>query len=502
MSLACYHQFCTPLARMNKKLDLTSEAPEYARAPELEKYLSLINTLKGREEFLLDENGIIISTNLEAVNITGYEEYEVIGKDFSIFYLDEEKEKALKDLQRAMTLGQIVVTGLRVKKRGIRFWAKMKIVHVVEKGFFKITLQDSTHRALSNMRVQSIRDEYLAIFNNPFVGAFKFRMADFKMMMCNQKTLEITAIPSSDNLYFNSIFNSPLQFEQFLLLLKQEKRVEGFQFLINAGKNPQGNWGVISARSFDNQGFVEGVLMDISEQYNQMVELQRINSELDNFTYHASHDLRAPLTTIMGLVNLGEKENSIEISRSYYEMIRSKINHLDLLLKDLISVSYNSKAEVAVKSFSFKEEVALILESMKYPGHPFRIEVDIKQDLGFGSDPIRLRTILRNLLSNAFKYFNPTINRPYIGLVIEVDPKCAAIHLKDNGIGIEREYKDKIYNIFFRGTTRSTGSGLGLYIVKSMIDKLEGKIFVESIPEEGTTFSLIIPNRLGAEAQA
>jgi PAS domain S-box-containing protein len=490
---------------MNKKLDLTREAPDPSGALESDKYLSLINTLKGREEFLLDENGIIISTNLEAVNITGYEEYEVIGKHFSIFYLDEEKEKALKDLQRAMALGQIVVTGLRVKKRGIRFWAKMKVVHAVEKyprGFFKVLLQDSTHRALSNLRVQSIRDEYLAIFNNPFVGAFKFRMADYKMIMCNQKTLEITAIPNSDNLYFNTIFNSSLQFEQFLLLLKQEKRVEGFQFLINAGKNPQGNWGVISARSFNNQGFVEGVLMDISEQYNQMIELQRINAELDNFTYHASHDLRAPLTTIMGLVNLGEKENSIEISRSYYEMIRNKINHLDLLLKDLISVSYNSKAEVAIKSFSFKEEVPLILESMKYPGHPFRIEVDIKQDHRFGSDPIRLRTILRNLLSNAFKYFNPIVTRPYIGLTIEVDLKCAAIHLKDNGIGIEREYKEKIYNIFFRGTTRSTGSGLGLYIVKSMIDKLEGKIFVESIPEEGTTFSLIIPNRFEADVQS
>src|SRR4051812_26708561 len=107
---------------MNMKLNsinLKNETDKDISTLELEKYLSLIGTLKGREEFLLDENGIIISSNLESVNITGYEEFEVIGKHFSMFYMAEEKEKAFKDLVRAISLKQIIVTGLRVKKRGV-----------------------------------------------------------------------------------------------------------------------------------------------------------------------------------------------------------------------------------------------------------------------------------------------------------------------------------------------------------------------------------------------
>src|SRR6187549_3287917 len=93
---------------------------------EFKKYSSLINILKDQEEFWLDNAGIIISSNLEAVNITGYEEYEILGKHISFFYLPEEKDKAESDLKKAESFGQTFVTGLRVKKRGAPFWAKMR----------------------------------------------------------------------------------------------------------------------------------------------------------------------------------------------------------------------------------------------------------------------------------------------------------------------------------------------------------------------------------------
>jgi PAS domain S-box-containing protein len=480
-------------------INLKNETDKDISTLELEKYLSLIGTLKGREEFLLDENGIIISSNLESVNITGYEEFEVIGKHFSMFYMAEEKEKAFKDLVRAISLKQIIVTGLRVKKRGVTFWAKTKIRYSTDthgRTFFKVAVQDTTHRALSNMRVQSIRDEYLAIFNNPFVGAFKFRMSDYQILMCNPKTLEITAHSNSDNLHVDSFFNSASEFEQLIALLKRDKKVEGFQFLIQNTENTDYTWGVISARYFENQDFVEGVLLDVSEQHNQMIELKRINSELDNFTYHASHDLRAPLTTIMGLVNLGEQQDTVENGRAYFEMIRNQITRLDVLLKDLISVSYNSKSEIANTPFYFDDEVKTIFKSLEYPGHPFRIEVKVlPEHVNFSTDPVRLRTILRNLLSNAFKYYNPNIRLPFIKLNVQINEHNALIQLKDNGIGIEKEYTEKIYDIFFRGTIRSSGSGLGLYIVKSMVEKLGGAISVDSTIYEGTIFTVSIPNQ-------
>ena len=114
----------------------------------LNKHTSLLHILNGEEEFILDQAGFIIGSNLEAVNVTGYEEYEVIGKHISIFYRPDESEKATSDLEKAYRLGNTIVTGMRVKKRGVNFWAKMKIKFIARPcqadPSFSVILQDAT----------------------------------------------------------------------------------------------------------------------------------------------------------------------------------------------------------------------------------------------------------------------------------------------------------------------------------------------------------------------
>lgn len=464
-----------------------------------DKYSSLLHILNGEEEFMLDQHGLIIGSNLEAVNVTGYEEYEIIGKHISIFYLPEEMGKATADLEKAQRIGSTVVTGLRVKKRGVNFWAKMKIKHVnptlPEGPRFNVILQDSTHRVLSKERIRSLKDEYLAIFNNPFVGTFKFKMDDYRMLMCNQKALEILGTQNSTNPRLDSFFASIEQFELFISDLQENKKLESFKFLVQDVERQQQKWVLISARYFEAQGFAEGVLLDITEQYIQMMELQRVNAELDNFVYHASHDLRSPLTSIMGLVNLGLRETSGDVMHNYFHMIRGRIDHLDILLKDLISVSYNNGVDKNYELFDFKEEADSILKLLKHPDHNISVTLDVWQQGEFKTDPVRMRTILRNLLSNAFKYYNPEATIPYIHLTIRVRPSHCAILLRDNGIGIRQEFKNRIYEMFFRATERSAGTGLGLYIVKSTVEKLNGKISFESTVNIGTTFLVTIPNQ-------
>ncbi|GHN02189.1 hypothetical protein WSM22_36780 [Cytophagales bacterium WSM2-2] len=486
-----------PQVVKERTLNVVATSEKDLRQMELEKYLSLINTLKGHEEFLLDDEGVIISSNLEAVNITGYEEYEIIGKHLRIFYTPEDAGKAEEDLRKAASVDGVVVTGIRLKKRGITFWAKMKIkpwFNDSQKRFFKVTLQDNTHRTLSRLKVQSFRDEFLAIFNNPFIGTFKFKKSDFKVVMCNQKALDITGQPNSDHLSFSQIFSCKTQWKQFVDLLENEKKVEGFQFIINDNRTLEKNWGLISARYFESQGFVGGVLMDISEQYHHVNELQRVNTELENFTYHASHDLRAPLTTIMGLANLGSKESSIDTVHHYFEMIQMRIQHMDTLLKDLVSISYNSKVEIKPESFNFKNEISALIEALQGPYPQVKVELSTIQPQDFLTDITRMRMILRNLFSNSLKYYNRENDSPYLVIKVKAGLTHAAIKIQDNGIGIERSYKDKIFDMFFRATTESTGSGLGLYIAKSMLEKLSGKIAVESTVKNGTTFLITVPN--------
>ncbi|HMI66196.1 MAG TPA: ATP-binding protein, partial [Cyclobacteriaceae bacterium] len=282
--------------------------------------------------------------------------------------------------------------------------------------------------------------------------------------------------------------------ETFISSLREQKKMEGYKFQVQDENTHRENWAVISARYFEAQGFAEGVLFDITDQYSQMMELQRVNAELDNFIYHASHDLRSPLTSIMGLVNLGLKEPDVKVVHDYLGMIRSRIDHLDILLKDLISVSYNNGDEKQYEPFDFEEEVNSISKLLKNPDQDFKITAEVSQPCDFKTDPIRMRTILRNLISNAFKYYNPEVSTPFIHLTVRVAPTHCAILLKDNGIGIHQAFKNKVFNMFFRATERSAGSGLGLYIVKSMVEKLKGRISFESTLNVGTTFLLTVPN--------
>lgn len=463
---------------------------------ELAKYASLLHILNGEEEFILNRLGTIIGSNLEAVNVTGYEEYEVIGKHISIFYRPEEIAKAQADLDKAYRLGSTVVTGLRLKKRGVSFWAKMKISRLGSESSegpnFKVILQDATHRALSKERIRTLRDEYLSLFNNPFVGTFKFKLDGYGLLMCNRKALDIWGAQSSHDLRLDRFFSSLEQFELFISLLRKEKKVEGFKFLVHDEKGQHENWALISARLFEAQGFAEGVLLDISEQYSQMMALQRVNSELDSFVYHASHDLRSPLTSILGLVHLGLKETAN--APDYLKMIQKRVEHLDSLLKDLISVSYNNTVRTEHQAFDFEQEVQTLLNVLHTPEHPVKITTDISQQIDFKTDAVRMRTILRNLLSNSFKYYNPDVATPAVHLSVRVGKSCCAILLRDNGIGIHQKFKNKVFDMFFRATDRSAGSGLGLYIVKSMVEKLRGRISFESTLNVGTTFLVSIPN--------
>jgi PAS domain S-box-containing protein len=470
------------------------------RNAKLDKYASLIHILNGQEEFLLDEQGFIVSSNLEVVNVTGYEEYEVLGKHISIFYLASESDKCALDIQRAKNLGRNIVTGMRLKKKGASFWAKMKIESIKSNTQsapkYKVVLQDATHRALSDFRVKTIKDEYLAIFNNPFVGTFKFRCKDFKVQMCNDKALEIVELKNKDAevLFFDSFFYSKEEFKNFIELLKRDKKTEGFKFLINDKKKTGANWAVISARYFVSKDFVEGVLIDISEQHNQSAELDRVNTELNNFVYHASHDFRAPLLTILGLANLGIKDASLENVHQYLRLIHGTAKQLDALLKDLTSISYNSNVNLAYQPFDFNNEVDQILTEMDTTSHPARFNLSIHGTSAFETDAMRMRTILRNMLLNSFKYFDPELPVLTVDLRIFISATQASIELTDNGIGIDPSLSGRIFELFFRGTVNSTGAGLGLYIVKAMIDKLKGTIELRSDTNRGSCFLLAIPN--------
>lgn len=242
-----------------------------------------------------------------------------------------------------------------------------------------------------------------------------------------------------------------------------------------------------------------------SSLLEQNTQLTKINKELDRFVYSASHDLRAPLKSILGLVRLAKvdcKEGNIELLQECLMMIEQSIFKLDTTIKEIINYSRNTRTEIYKENIHLQTLMDEVFENLQYIEGTEKIEKEITIDetIPLISDPDRLKIIFNNIISNAIKYHDQEKKRSFISVKIKVNKTKALVEIKDNGIGIESEYISNIFNMFYRGTEKSEGSGLGLYIVKETLEKLKGTIQVSSEIQKGTKFTLEIPNNLPGHA--
>ena len=236
-------------------------------------------------------------------------------------------------------------------------------------------------------------------------------------------------------------------------------------------------------------------LHDVSVRKRTEHMLEQVNFELDSFIYKSSHDMRAPLMSILGLINLGRKATEKELDR-YFDLMEKGIHRLDKFIRDLTHFSRNDRMKIERKPINFHALVHEIVGNLRFMQNleKVRISVDVKTQQEFYSDPMRLSIILTNLISNAVKYHDLKKYNPFIKLEVWVRPTEVRVVVKDNGIGIEAPYLDKIFDMFYRASELSDGSGLGLYVAQSVAKKLNGTLTVQSEYRKGSTFTLVLPN--------
>lgn len=255
----------------------------------------------------------------------------------------------------------------------------------------------------------------------------------------------------------------------------------------------------------DGQGgfYIDGTIVDISDrkasedqirQRNE--ELEKINAELDRFIYSTTHDLRAPLSSLLGLIGLAEMEDKKQQYKHHFDLMKVSVNRMDLFIQDIVNYSKNSRLGLQVVNTDLRGMVNKIFASVSYMPGAMDIEqlVFIDQQADLFTDPTRLSIILNNIIANAFKYHDLKQETPFIEVNAVITPQNATIIIKDNGKGIHAQYINNIFNMFYRATEDSHGSGLGLFIVKESVKKMEGEIKVESQPRVGTSFTITIPN--------
>jgi len=245
---------------------------------------------------------------------------------------------------------------------------------------------------------------------------------------------------------------------------------------------------------------IYGVYVDITDRKSVEEELKTRNTELDNFVYKVSHDLRAPLSSILGLVNLARLPGNTDNPMDYINLIGEKVDRLDHFISDVLSHSKNLKLDVAVAKVDLREVIAHTFSDLSYLHGASEIKQNVSiEGIDFYNDPWRVAEILRNLISNSIKYRNLDHRiQSEINIKIRIDHLRADISFTDNGIGIDPDSLDRIFEMFFRASEQSDGSGIGLYIVKNAVDKLGGQISVQSKVGIGTRFHIILPNRINS----
>ncbi|TRX61296.1 GHKL domain-containing protein [Fulvivirga sp. M361] len=245
-----------------------------------------------------------------------------------------------------------------------------------------------------------------------------------------------------------------------------------------------------------NQTLESKVSERTQELSDTIKELNKTVSELDRFVYSASHDLSAPLKSVLGLINISKFESDPASLASYMERIEASVFKLEDVIKNLIDFSRNSRTETRVESIEMEQLIQECLGDLSYEKEFSDIEIinNIEHFPIAQSDRQRLRVILRNLLSNAIKYQDTMKDKKRITVVSKKEENSWLLRVEDNGIGIKQEYMDSVFKMFYRATEQSDGSGLGLYIVQESVKKLDGKIKVSSSYGQGTSFQVSFPN--------
>jgi len=229
-------------------------------------------------------------------------------------------------------------------------------------------------------------------------------------------------------------------------------------------------------------------------------ELVKTNKELDRFVYSVSHDLRSPISSVRGLIGLVRLNPHSPDTKSYLEMMDSQLIDLNKFIEDIVLYSRNTRVAVKRDLIDLKKLVDEILISLQfYPGAvKINIDVNIPDETTLYSDATRVKIVLANLVSNALKYSDPAKENPFIKISATKIHTHIEISVRDNGAGIDHRSVSKIFDMFYQGNEKADGSGLGLYIVRETLEKIQGEISVQSELGKGSEFKVVLPMQIDA----
>ena len=498
----------------------------YAEIQKQEKrYVTLVENMNDGLIYL-DTNDRIVLVNEMFSKISGYESNEILSHEDDFFNSHFTPEGDIKFIKKLKN-GEAFKSELRIldKKKNL-IWVQVSAAPHYEDGKKEGTiivytdisaLKETQHELkkreegyrtfIEQSAVGIWRAEYLCPIpiNLPLSEQIDLLLDTGIISECNEFMASMYGYHSSSELigrrirdfyYFENNFDEQKTRDLMRDFISNNYKIS------NAESKELDKQGKPRFMLNNNIGIVEndcvirtwGVQTDITDRKRTEKELTETNHELDTFFYKASHDLKGPLASVMGIVNLARMENDNALMEKYFGMIETSVKRLDQTLMDLIELAKTRRGSNKLSEMNVRTLVEEILYSLRHLPNFDKIKYDLKIDteIDLVADKVLVLSVFQNLIHNAINYCNR--QAPWICIQIISSGNGIELEISDNGQGIPDKIKSRVFEMFYRGNSESGGSGLGLFIVKNALEKLKGKISFQSKEGQGTTFTVYIPS--------
>jgi PAS domain S-box-containing protein len=499
-----------------------AERETRAVAESEERFRLLVETVADSAIFMLNEHGRIEVWNAGAAKLTGYNDDEVRDQHLGLLYPPGDRQGGLPEhhLANAARQGRLDVEGWRVRSDGSRFLADVLITALRSedgalRGFAVVT-RDVTERRATQQALRESAAQLQAILDNaPAVIYVKDLEGRFTLV--NRMFEEMVGISRDD--LIGKTDGDLFPPERAGVYQRNDREVIARREAIEAeelvpqedGPHTYTSFKFPLRRTTDEIYAVCGISLDITRRKRSEDEVRRLNetlearvrdrtaqleaafSDLDAFTSTVSHDLRAPLRGIQGFAAILRDDYGQQLdptAQEYIRRIAAAAERMDELTQDLLAYSRIDQASIRLSPVTLSGVVRRVMAELDLDLQARRVVVQIDEPLPVvRGQPVLLERVVLNLLTNALKFVAPGVD-PRVRVWAEDRDPYVRLWVEDNGIGIVPEQQGRIFGVFERlhGSDRYPGSGVGLAIVRKAVERMGGRVGVESTPGQGSRF--------------
>jgi PAS domain S-box-containing protein len=485
-----------------------SRSEESVRRSE-EHFRLMVEGVKDHAVILLDPSGRVASWNSGAERLNGYAAGEIVGRDISVFFLPEDVAagKPGRLIETAARNGQVADLGWRVRKDGSRFSADVIITALRDSsgrlsGFAKVT-HDITERNQTASRLKEIEDLNQTLVGAASLGILAYE-AEGRCVLANEAAARVVGA-SIEALRAQNFRELPTWKEAGLLAAAEQALATG---------EPQ-RLEVHFVTSFKHEVYLDCALVrfasqgrshllmtfsDVTERQRLLAEVTRSNTDLEQFAYVASHDLKAPLRAIDSLASWLQEDLEPVLtaeSRRHLALLRQRAGRMERLLDDLLTYARAGRTAAALAPVDIGMMVAEIFDLLNPPSG-FVIQLPVPAPV-FTTAATPLRQVITNLIANAVKHHDQP--KGIIRVVVRDQGDFYDFAVEDDGPGIPSEFHERIFGMFqtLRPRDEIEGSGIGLALVKRIVTRYGGSVAVECRQPRGSVFRFRWPKEIPSQ---